>query len=105
MSEKYLTLHKVRGEPAFDVAVKLEIDEKEHGEEIWINPTSGHRIYPYQKWPLYLLNLTPGHPEELTVPTDWPDHYQNVRSSSVEAPNINWNKIVNEFRPVFKRRF
>jgi hypothetical protein len=43
MTELFLIAHKVRGEPAFDVAERLQI-----GEELgWIIPTSGHRAYPY----------------------------------------------------------
>lgn len=47
MSDKelplYLIAHKVRGEPAFDIATREEVE----GEEHWIIPTSGHRAYPY----------------------------------------------------------
>ncbi len=42
MAELYLILHKVRGEPAFDIAQRLQIGD----EEGWIIPTSGHRAYP-----------------------------------------------------------
>ena len=42
MSDLYLILHKVRGEPAFDIATRLQIAD----EEGWIIPTSGHRAYP-----------------------------------------------------------
>jgi hypothetical protein len=42
MSEPYLIAHFVRGEPAFDIAIKLQIGD----EEGWIIPTSGHRAYP-----------------------------------------------------------
>ena len=41
----YLILHKVRGEPAFDIAQKLDLQEPL--KEVWIIPTSGHRAYPY----------------------------------------------------------
>ncbi len=42
----FLILHKVRGRPAFDIAIRVTIGE----EEAWIIPTSGHRAYPYQAW-------------------------------------------------------
>src|SRR3990167_1942033 len=43
MGEPYIIAHKVRGEPAFDVAEQMQV-----GEELWwIIPTSGHRAYPY----------------------------------------------------------
>lgn len=43
MPNLYLIAHKVRGEPAFDIAERCEIA----GEEAWIIPTSGHRAYPF----------------------------------------------------------
>ena len=48
MSDPYLILHKVRGQPAFDIAERLDLD----GERIWIIPTSGHRAYPVHYWNL-----------------------------------------------------
>lgn len=49
----YLILHKVRGEPAFDIAQRLEhsfadmVDANEPPRDhIWIIPTSGHRAFP-----------------------------------------------------------
>jgi hypothetical protein len=73
----YLILHKVRGEPAFDVALELS-------PGVWIIPTSGHRAYPYRGWRLDDLfdgsdiNAAGFHdcPATLdTLPPDWPDHY------------------------------
>jgi hypothetical protein len=95
----YLIAHKVRGEPAFDVAVRMECPEcggeitygGERGETIeccvecdslgywWIIPTSGHRAYPY--WSKDLSEL---HGEIIegwsgmilrTMPNNLPDHY------------------------------
>ena len=78
--ELYLILHKVRGEPAFDIATCIGED----GDgEIWIVPTSGHRAYPYRAWQLNALHTEDGYcpPFILDVvesidgwPT-WPDHY------------------------------
>ena len=74
MSEPlYLILHKVRGEPAFDIATPLEIGD----EEGWIIPTSGHRAYPAQIWPLDDLV------SEANASLDnVPDHYAIVREPS-----------------------
>jgi hypothetical protein len=71
MSELYLILHKVRGEPAFDIATPLPIGD----EEGWIIPTSGHRAYPYWSYRLDALDaaLRP-YPE--VCPDGWVDHYQ-----------------------------
>jgi len=90
MSEPYLILHKVRGEPAFDIAERMEVEGYE--EPWWIIPTSGHRAYPY--WHNLLdefgVDLSyPGEPEFLTLgamitkmPPDWPDHYEASASRS-----------------------
>jgi hypothetical protein len=68
MSDLYLIAHKVRGEPAYDVAVRMEMPNGPW----WIIPTSGHRAYPYN-WALYdfeqLLPPCTG------MPVDLPDHY------------------------------
>jgi hypothetical protein len=71
IGEPYLILHKVRGEPAFDIATCIGED----GDgEIWIIPTSGHRAYPF--WCGLLTDMVPGNlyptPE---IPVSWPDHY------------------------------
>jgi hypothetical protein len=42
-SDLYLIAHKVRGQPAFDIAEQMEVE----GETFWMIPTSGHRAYPY----------------------------------------------------------
>lgn len=79
MSEPHLILHRVRGEPAYDIAIKLRcpncqgvgghnVQDFETGEVTdyegfdcdecsgngfwWIIPTSGHRAYPYREWRL-----------------------------------------------------
>jgi len=80
MSESYLILHKVSGQPAFDIAHKLETTEQS-GEEMWIVSTSGHRAYPY--WYLPLTQAAPQAPMDLAIPTDWPDHY-NLSKSAIE---------------------
>jgi len=70
--ELYLILHKVRGEPAFDIAQKIMIGEKEG----WIIPTSGHRAYPLSALPV-------SDPRVINVNgDDWkslPDHYEPKR--------------------------
>src|SRR5262245_19026503 len=85
----YLILHKVRGEPAFDVAHQMECPLCEPDNPCahcnqggryncdnghwWITPTSGHRAYPYKTWPLD--DLLKYRPDAWEVPEDWPDHY------------------------------
>ena len=77
--ELYLILHKVRGEPAFDIAQKIMIGD----EEGWIIPTSGHRAHPHQIWKLLnLRNHVFGEIREIAIcdiPDDWPDHYDVSR--------------------------
>jgi hypothetical protein len=43
MDERYLILHKVKGQAAVDVAQRIAFCD---GEEIWFIPTSGNRAYP-----------------------------------------------------------
>lgn len=80
---KYLILHKVRGEPTFDVAERLCPGPRPcqpecglwNGEECceadaWIIPTSGHRAYPAKHWELAQLS------QEVDLPDDLRDHYE-----------------------------
>lgn len=87
MSEPHLILHKVRGEPAFDVAIKLTLDRDLEcttaidDDEVWIIPTSGHRAYPFWSSKLTelhinLLNPTQFITHALTLKLEGhPDHY------------------------------
>lgn len=79
MADLFLICHKVRGEAAFDIAIKLDMLD-EDGEEMWIIPTSGHRAYPY--WSASLDGL--GQYSDIgfwpdpvvdEMPIDLPDHY------------------------------
>ena len=65
MSKLYLIAHKVRGEPAFDIAIKMG--------DWWIIPTSGHRAYPY--WHCGFVPLETG-----PMPADLPDHYPGAKA-------------------------
>lgn len=93
----YLIAHKVRGEPAFDIALRFDAvpdryDEKgrvlpymdifddEEGAPWWVVPTSGRRAYPYwwcEMWKLgYVLKPDGSVPSLIQpMPTPWPDHY------------------------------
>ena len=64
----HLIAHKVRGEPAFDIA---HIVVAANGEEMWICSTSGHRAYPYWDMPISEL-LNDDVPE---MPEAAPEHY------------------------------
>ena len=88
MSDLYLILHKVRGEPAFDIATKLTIGD----EEGWLIPTSGHRAYPVEWWDLD--DLYDGSDMDMKQPIkyldddpavilgDCPDHYAVTSAAS-----------------------
>ena len=101
---QYLILHKVSGEPAFDIAHRMMIGD----EEGWIVTTSGHRAYPYKKWALedlYCKNEDCLY--EYDIPDDWPDHY-NIHKKSIE-PKIDrgalFGAIMNVVVGKFPRRF
>jgi hypothetical protein len=79
MEERYLILHKVRGEPALDVAERMEcpicdgVGCKDCGDNgfWWITPTYGHRAYAVDSW-----NLKDFIQTGLTVPDDLPEHFE-----------------------------
>ena len=87
MTAPFLILHKVRGEPAFDIAIKHLVGGPEI-EEWWIIPTSGHRAYPWRSFPLTSLegDVGQGFFEAITweMPPTLPDHYP---ASSVGIPD------------------
>jgi len=98
----YLIAHKVRGEPAFDVAQKMicphcdnfnEVGcaECDHEGHWWIIPTSGHRAYPYDHTLLDDLKvfcsgdydhypINPG-----PIPAELRDHYESPHHKVSEA--------------------
>lgn len=92
MTEPYLILHKVRGAPAFDIAIQIQIGD----EEGWIIPTSGHRAYPYYNVSLNDLRLDPieyGYFKSIgsiipRMPDDYePDHY-SCNSKPAQRPTL-----------------
>jgi len=69
MDKPFLILHKVRGKPAFDIAINISNETS----DLWIIPTSGHRAYPYWTVPLNeVVAVSLPQPE---VWSTWPDHY------------------------------
>lgn len=92
----HLILHKVRGEPAFDVAQELEVGN----ETWWIIPTSGHRAYPFQKWPVNEL-FALGGTEILSIPEDWPDHYEIDKGTKT---TFDMSALLSNLIPKIKRR-
>ena len=98
-TEPYLIAHLVRGEPAFDIAHRLQIGD----EEGWIIPTSGHRAYPYWAEPLMAAMRRREHaPETVDIYwvsdkpalgygttsvslSGWPDHYPTRATPTAQA--------------------
>lgn len=76
----YLILHKVRGLPAFDIAIPLKIGS----EDGWIIPTSGHRAYPYEVIPLDELRHDG---TGWTVTMDWLDWVKKVKVPNRDVPD------------------
>lgn len=72
----YLIAHKVRGEPAFDVATPMDMADGRW----WIIPTSGHRAYPY--WTIR-LNLEDN---EIWMIPPLPDGLRDHYTTSAPAP-------------------
>lgn len=92
VSEPFLILHKVRGEPAFDIAERNDdMGTPSDPGPWWIIPTSGHRAYPFWHVPVNCLALPPTFPETREIdsrlfntpmPDPWPDHYQASQARS-----------------------
>lgn len=99
MTELYLIAHKVRGEPAFDIAEHM-ICPKCTGQgwvanadtcegfhcsacdgagHWWIIPTSGHRAFPY--WDYKLMDLF-AYPNVGNPPENLRDHYTTEREAA-----------------------
>jgi hypothetical protein len=81
MSDLYLILHKVRGEPAFDIAQKIMIGK----EEGWIIPTSGHRAYPFNAGLMLYTDHAISVGDMEVIAKDWnalPDHYDAKRDTT-----------------------
>lgn len=114
MSELYLVAHKVRGEPAFDVATRVpcpicsgepENDPDESGGCVecdstgywWIVPTSGHRAYPFHAEPL--KKDLDRYAE--AMPFGLPDHYPT--SASPDKPKIDLTALLPKAPPIRRR--
>jgi hypothetical protein len=105
MTDLYLIAHRVRGEPAFDVATRMECpecaaqgcNECDDSGFWWIIPTSGHRAYPFFScdlpammenhpdvgWEIRYGNLFPGAEYvRIGLLPDVPDHYMTREAPS-----------------------
>lgn len=85
--ELYLICHKVRGQPAFDVAIILDTLD-EDGDVVWLIPTSGHRAYPATY--MSLDCVTPEHfaMMQRTDVSACPDHYACNDRQPRSAPSL-----------------
>ena len=123
MTDLYLIAHKVRGEPAFDVAHQMPCPEcSPDGPEPtcsecdglgywWIVSTSGHRAYPWWHEALSNLRRDDGYDYyELSageMPENWPDHYTTraePQRSLIDMLGI-LNAPLARKAPPIKRRF
>lgn len=121
MSDLYLIAHKVRGEPAFDVAERMECPEcTAQGctecDQLgywWIIPTSGHRAYPFwnKAMPVETISsfgiafrwveTTENFPVILFPVANWPDHY--LTSAAPDKPKLNLAALMPKAAPIRRR--
>lgn len=113
MSELYLVAHKVRGEPAFDVAVQMDCPLcAGHGHDLdgvchecdstgywWVISTSGHRAFPYAFQPWHAMDIGPGF--DVEMPSNLPDHYPARAAPS--APKLNLEGLLPKASPIRRR--
>lgn len=83
----YLIAHKVRGQPAFDIAEKMDMPAA-LGGPWWIIPTSGHRAYPYWHCEIEPTNVP-------QMPAGLVDHY----STRLPPLNLASRASVDQPRP------
>lgn len=97
-SELYLIAHKVRGQPAFDIAVHMTCPTCEgtndHCHQCdgaghwWIIPTSGHRAFPW-----WSDKLTQGFSiedilVEIPMPEGLRDHYTTTSEAATDLIKV-----------------
>jgi hypothetical protein len=88
MTEQYLILHKVRGEPQYDIAERCMIGD----EEGWVLCTCGHRCFPYKAQPMAEPEIGPDFAQH-------PEHYP----SKAEPQHIDISSLLSSLVK-FKRR-
>jgi hypothetical protein len=125
MTDLFLIAHKVHGEPAFDVAARMEcpickgdydIDRDEENichecDDLgywWIIPTSGHRAFPYCTMLLDSLCINIGTWDPFTrwvggMPVGIPDHYPT--SASPSRPKLDLTSLLAPANVKIQRRF
>lgn len=101
MSNSWLIAHKVRGEPAFDVAERMECPECGGKDENcegcqgegywWIIPTSGHRAYPWWSKEFHKCAFEGFMSEVPDMPHDARDHYAVVEA---KEPKFNTRPLL-----------
>jgi len=116
MKDSFLIAHKVYGEPAFDIAEKMDCPECHvlgcvECDEVgywWIISTSGHRAYPFWCCAIEELDFLNGrHPNDYLskMPEDWPDHYAHSSAPHKELLAALLAKLPPVIVKQFKRRF
>lgn len=118
MSDLWLIAHKVRGEPAFDIATRMECPLcAGHGHDLdgychecdgerfwWIIPTSGHRAYPVSCIPLNELEHfgSPIDSMPLPIMDTVPDHYPH--NAEPKKPAIDISALIKKPTLPIRRR-
>lgn len=124
MTDLFLIAHKVRGEPAFDVAARMDCPLcAGHGHDLdgvchecdstgywWIIPTSGHRAFPWWNHPLKdVWMVGDASHEPICSVIDWPDpmpsnlpdHYPT--RATPDAPKLNLTALMPKAEPIRRR--
>jgi len=110
MSELYLICHKVRGEPAFDIAERCdEMGTDSDPGPWWIIPTSGHRAYPSDYIALSYLTSQAGETvlDHMAPPDEsLPDHYHATPAPKGQGLGVeHLLSLIGIEKPTVSRRF
>lgn len=114
--EPFLILHRVRGLPTFDIAIR-----DPHFEDRWLRPADDRRVFPVETWSVegLLLELGIGEwnmpqiPEDhsdCAYPETWPDYNpRNAKIPKAESTQLLMalglsTKVHNAVQGTLKRR-
>lgn len=112
MSNPFLILHKVRGLPAFDIAISCDdMGTDSDPGPWWIIPTSGHRAYPYWNVQIRVEDHVFSMDDEFQtvywsepeMPPSLPDHYSINDRQTKSEPKTSLISLLGLAKKIIRR--